>query len=188
MYEQGVEEGLSEKSETQPLGVFPLKMNARDSAKVEEELRSSPLTLLLTMVFTLVCGLGLIYVFAFSDNAQDRWRHFYVVFASAAFSGTLLAFAKRAEDRGRLALRWRRRIWAIVLCSYVAVAASILLIGSSPFGRFTETLRLLCCLGGLSPVAFIAWRLLRSNEKANRWDKSDFQDLAWMRRSRPKDK
>ena len=141
------------------------KMNAQDSAKLEEEIRAHPLTFVLTLVFSGICALGLIYIFAFSDTSDERWQHFYLVFAAAALVGTSLAFAKRREDRGPLSIRTRRVIWGVVLAGYLGAVALILRFGASPFARFTDTLRLLCYLGGLSPLAFVAWKLFRTNEK-----------------------
>ena len=141
-------------------------MNTRDTHRVDEEVRAHPLTFVLTFFFALICSLGLIYIFAFSDTSEERWQHFYLVFALAAFSGTLLAFAKRREGRGPLSIRVRRIVWGFALVCYAAVGAAILWLGSSPFARFTDTLRLLCYLGGVSPLAFVAWRLLRSNGKS----------------------
>ncbi len=140
-------------------------MDARDSVKLEEEVRAHPLTFVLTLVFSGVNALGLIYIFAFSDTAEERWQHFYPVFALAAFFGTSLAFAKRREDRGPLSIRVRRAIWVFVLICYLGTVALILRFGASPFARFTDTLRLLCYLGGLSPLAFVAWKLFQSNEE-----------------------
>jgi FtsH-binding integral membrane protein len=140
-------------------------MNDQDSAKLEEEARAHPLTFVLTLVFTSVGGLGLIYIFAFSDTAKERWQHFYLVLSAAALVGTSLAFAKRREDRNPFSIRTRRVIWGLVLASYLGALALILRFGASPFARFTDTLRLLCYLGSLSPLAFVAWKLFRTNVK-----------------------
>lgn len=140
-------------------------MNPRDSARLEREVRQHPLTFVLTIGFACVCALGLIYIFAFSDTADERWRHFYVVFAFAAFLGTCLAFAKKREDRLPLSLGARRIIWGSILFAYAFALLFILRLGASPFARFTDTVRLTCYLGSTAPLAYLAWTLFRSREK-----------------------
>jgi hypothetical protein len=140
-------------------------MNARDSAKLEEEFRQHPLTFVLTLVFACVCALGLIYIFAFSDTSEQRWQHFFIVFALAAFVGSCLAFAKKKEDRGPFPLIVRRWVWGSVLICYAFAAVFVLKLGASPFARFTDTLRLLCYLGNGAPFVYVAWRLFRANKK-----------------------
>lgn len=139
--------------------------NMRRPERTAEEIQQHPLTFVLTLVFACVCAFGLIYIFAFSDTTEDRWRHFYLVFALASFSGTCLAFAKKREDRGPLSFTVRRMIWGSILICYLLALAFILKLGASPFARFTDTLRLLCYLGSTSPLAFAAWQLFRSREK-----------------------
>jgi hypothetical protein len=109
-----------------------------------------------------LCALGLIYIVAFSDTSEERWQHFYVVFASAAFLGTCLAFAKKREDRMPLPLIVRRLVWGGVLVMYACALLLILRLGSSAFARFSDTLRLICYLGSTAPFAYLVWGLLRS--------------------------
>ena len=134
-------------------------------ARSAVEIRLRPLTLVLTMLFVCVTSLGLIYIFAFSDTAEDRWQHFYVVLPVAAFVGTCLAFAKKREDQRPLSLRTRRFIWGVVLAAYAAAFMIILALGLSPFSRFSDVLRLSCYLGTLAPLAFIAWSQVQSSER-----------------------
>lgn len=137
----------------------------RRPERTEEEIRQHPLTFVLTSVFACVCAFGLIYIFAFSDTSEERWQHFCVVFALAAFFGSCLAFAKKREDRGLLSLRVRRAIWGSILISYALALMFILKLGASPFARTVDTIRLLCYLGSTAPLAYMAWQLFRSHEK-----------------------
>jgi hypothetical protein len=136
----------------------------RRPGRTEEELRDHPLTAVLTFLFAAVCAFGLIYIFAFSDTAEDRWQHFYIVFAVAAFLGTCLALAKKKEDRSSLPLGVRRLIWTTILVAYAIAALAILQLGFSPFTRVSDTVRLLCYLGSIAPVPYLAWRFLKKNE------------------------
>jgi hypothetical protein len=129
-------------------------------ARTAEEIELRPLTFVLTIVFSLVSAFGLIYTFAFSDTADERWAHFYIVFSLAAVLGTSLAFSKRREDRSPLTLATRRKIWGGILLCYALAFAVILKLGASPFTHFIDTVRLLCYLGSTTPLAYAAWRLI----------------------------
>ena len=137
------------------------------NAQTADEVRQRPLTFVLTIAFSCASAFGLIYIFAFSDTAAERWRHFYVAFALVAFFGTCVAFAKKREDRGLLSFRVRRAIWGTILLCYAVAVAFILKFGSSPFARTTDTLRLICYLGSTAPLAYAAWQLFRSHEKGS---------------------
>jgi peptidoglycan/LPS O-acetylase OafA/YrhL len=139
----------------------------RRPERTQEEFREHPLTVILTVVFACVCAFGLIYIFAFSDTSEERWQHFYKVFAIAAFFGACLAVAKKREDKAPLSLGIRRAIWASILVAYVVAAIAIFTMGFSPFNRVTDTIRLLCYLGSVAPVPVIAWRLLKTKREAN---------------------
>lgn len=134
-------------------------------ARAAEEIRLRPLTFVLVTLFVCVSSLGLIYIFAFSDTAEDRWQHFYVVLPLAAFVGTCLAFAKMREDQRPLSLRVRRLIWGTILAGYALAFLVVLGLGLSPFSRFSDVLRLFCYLGTLAPMAFVAWSLFQSSQK-----------------------
>jgi hypothetical protein len=139
--------------------------NMRRPERTGEVFRDQPLTVVLTFLLSTVCALGLIYIFAFSDTSEERWQHFYLVFAIAAFLGACLAVAKKKEDKRPLPLGIRRAIWTSILVAYAIAVIAILKMGFSPFSRVTDTVRLLCYLGSVAPVPVVAWRLLKSNEE-----------------------
>lgn len=139
----------------------------RRPERTRDVLRDQPVTVMLTLAFSSVCAFGLIYIFAFSDTAEQRWQHFYGVFAMAAFVGTCLAFAKAREDRVPLAIRARRAVWLFVLLCYACAIGGVLWLCASPFIRPSDRLRLACYLGSASPMAFVAWKLFQTREKAN---------------------
>ena len=134
------------------------------NARTEDEVRQHPLTFVLTLAFACACAFGLIYIFAFSDTAEQRWQHFSIVFALVALLGSCLAFAKKREDRKPLPVRVRRAIWGAILLCYALAFLFILKLGASPFARFPDTLRLMCYLGSTAPLAYSAWRLFRTRE------------------------
>ena len=134
-------------------------------ARAVDEVRLHPLTFVLTLLFACVCAFGLIYIFAFSDNGEDRWQHLYVVLPVAALVGTGLAFARKREGQGPLSIKVRRFIWGSILISYALAFLLILRLGLSPFSRFSDTLRLFCYLGSLAPLAFAAWSLIHDSGK-----------------------
>lgn len=137
--------------------------NTHRPERTGEVFRDQPLTFILTGLFSSACGFGLIYIFAFSDTAEERWQHFYVVFAFAAFLGACLALVKRREDKSPFPLGIRRAVWASILLAYAVAVVAILTMGFAPFSRLTDTVRLLCYLGSLAPAPLVAWSLLKSH-------------------------
>ena len=105
--------------------------NMRRPERTGEVFRDQPLTVVLTFLLSTVCALGLIYIFAFSDTSEERWQHFYLVFAIAAFLGACLAVAKKKEDKIPLPLGIRRAIWTSILVAYAIAVIAILKMGFS---------------------------------------------------------
>lgn len=142
----------------------------RRPGRTEEDLRRYPVTTVLTVLFSVCCGLGLIYIFVFSDTDGALWWHSGLVFAGLVFLCACLVLAKRSEDRKPMSLAVRRAVWRALLFVYAVSTVVMIWLSFSTIGAIVDVLRLACYLGGAATFPYIAWQLLRRSRSDGKVD------------------
>lgn len=127
----------------------------------EQFVSRQPLAFVCCMIWVLSTVGGLVFVFAFSDNADERWHHFWESLAVVVPAAVLFAVATISESKGLIGVGVRRWVWRIILLTYFGAVFTVVLFALSGGFKRERIVYLVARLGATVPVPIIAWQFLK---------------------------